>query len=182
MRNVRFARALMALALVTPVALSTAPATAQDTRYATTGQSEQARADMIDTFGVADLAPGQYRWADEIPTAGPTKIIISLTDQMGFVYRADQLIGVTTVSSGKTDHETPTGVFPILGKKKVHFSNTYDNAPMPYMQRLNNYGVALHGGANPGYPASRGCIRLPMKFAAKLFELTTTGSPVIIEA
>ncbi|MEO5640924.1 MAG: L,D-transpeptidase family protein, partial [Sphingomicrobium sp.] len=102
--------------------------------------------------------------------------------QMGYVYRAGQLIGVTTVSSGKTDHETPTGVFPILDKKKVHHSKTYDNASMPYMQRLNNYGVALHGGNNPGYPASHGCVRLPMKFAARLFELTQTGSPVIIEA
>ena len=55
-------------------------------------------------------------------------------------------------------------------------------APMPFMQRFNNYGVALHGGSNPGYPASHGCIRLPMKFAARLFELTQTGSPVIIEA
>ena len=53
---------------------------------------------------------------------------------------------------------------------------------MPYMQRLNSYGVALHGGNNPGYPASHGCVRLPMKFAAKLFDLTQTGTPVIIEA
>ena len=53
---------------------------------------------------------------------------------------------------------------------------------MPYMQRLNQYGVALHGGHLPGYPASHGCIRLPMKFAARLFDLTSTGSAVVIEA
>jgi lipoprotein-anchoring transpeptidase ErfK/SrfK len=182
MRNVRFARALMALALATPVAFVAPPATAQETSYATVGQSEQARSDMLEAFGMVDLAPGQYKWASDIPAAGPTKIVISLTDQMGYVYRAGQLVGVTTVSSGKTDHETPTGVFPILGKEKVHHSKTYDNASMPYMQRLNSYGVALHGGNNPGYAASHGCIRLPMKFAARLFTLTQTGSPVIIEA
>ena len=182
MRNVRFARAALALALASPVAFVVAPATAQETSYATVGQSEQARADMAETFGSIDLAPGQYKWASDIPAAGPTRIVISLTDQMGYVYRAGQLIGVTTVSSGKTDHETPTGVFPILGKEKVHHSKTYDNASMPYMQRLNSYGVALHGGNNPGYAASHGCIRLPMKFAARLFTLTQTGSPVIIEA
>lgn len=121
------------------------------------------------------------RWADTIPTSGQTRIVISLTDQMGYVYRAGALIGVTTLSTGKTDHETPTGVFPILGKEKVHHSNSYDNASMPYMQRLNSYGVALHGGNNPGYPASHGCVRLPMKFAARLFDLTSTGTPVIIE-
>ncbi|GAC1577573.1 MAG: hypothetical protein NVS3B5_09720 [Sphingomicrobium sp.] len=182
MRNVRFARALLALSIVCPVAISSAPALAQDTQYATAGQSDQARADMVELFGTTDLAPGQYKWANDIPPAGPTKIVISLTDQMGYVYRAGQLIGVTTVSSGKTDHETPTGIFPILGKEKIHHSKTYDNASMPYMQRLNNYGVALHGGMNPGYPASHGCVRLPMKFAARLFDLTQTGSPVIIEA
>jgi lipoprotein-anchoring transpeptidase ErfK/SrfK len=137
---------------------------------------------MMDAFGIADLAAGQFRWADAIPSTGETRIVISLTDQMGYVYRAGQLIGVTTLSSGRTDHETPTGVFPILGKEKIHHSKTYDNASMPFMQRLNNYGVALHGGNNPGYPASHGCVRLPMKFAARLFELTSTGTPVIIEA
>jgi lipoprotein-anchoring transpeptidase ErfK/SrfK len=182
MRNVRFARALLALALITPVALTAAPVAAQDTQYATDGQADEARADMMQVFGMTDLAPGQYKWASDIPAAGQTKIVISLTDQLGYVYRAGQLIGVTTISSGKTDHETPTGVFPILGKEKVHHSRTYDNASMPFMQRLNNYGVALHGGNNPGYPASHGCVRLPMKFAARLFDLTQTGTPVIIEA
>lgn len=188
MHYVRFARALAALALLGPIAVVATPAAAQDTQYIGAGQyigegqSNQARAEMIDKFGIAELAPGQFRWADTIPTSGQTRIVISLTDQMGYVYRGDELVGATTVSSGKTDHETPTGVFPIIGKKKVHHSNTYDNAPMPFMQRLNNYGVALHGGNNPGYPASHGCIRLPMKFAARLFELTQTGSPVIIEA
>ena len=182
MRCVRLARALMAIALVSPVALTACQATAQQTDYADAGQAGQARSDMLETFGITDLAAGQFRWADNIPSSGQTKIVISLTAQMGYVYRAGQLVGVTTVSSGSTDHETPTGVFPILGKEKVHHSNTYDNASMPFMQRLNNYGVALHGGNNPGYPASHGCVRLPMKFAARLFELTSTGSPVIIEA
>ena len=141
-----------------------------------------ARADMAEWFDIDALAPGQYRWARDIPATGPTKIIISLSDQLAFVYRGDELIGVSTVSSGKTDHETPTGTFPILAKERVHRSQKYDDAPMPYMQRLNQYGVALHGGHLPGYPASHGCIRLPMEFAAKLFNLTSTGSAVVIEA
>jgi len=146
------------------------------------GQIEQARAAMAEQFGVTDLAPGEFHWADTIPAQGATKVVISLTDQLAFVYRGDDLIGVSTVSTGKTDHETPTGTFPILAKEKVHRSQKYDDAPMPYMQRLNQYGVALHGGNLPGYPASHGCIRLPMKFAARLFDLTSTGSAVVIEA
>ena len=146
------------------------------------GQIEQARAEMSEQFGITDLAPGEFRWADNIAATGATKVVISLTDQLAFVYRGDELVGVSTVSTGKTDHETPTGTFPILAKEKVHRSQKYDDAPMPYMQRLNQYGVALHGGHLPGYPASHGCIRLPMKFAARLFDLTSTGSAVVIEA
>jgi hypothetical protein len=83
MRNVRFARALLALALITPVALTAAPVAAQDTQYATDGQADEARADMMQVFGMTDLAPGQYKWASDIPAAGQTKIVISLTDQLG---------------------------------------------------------------------------------------------------
>lgn len=146
------------------------------------GQIVQARADMAEQFGVANLAPGDFLWADNIPATGQTRVVIRLTDQLAFVYRGDELVGISTVSTGKADHETPTGTFPILAKEKVHRSQKYDDAPMPYMQRLNQYGVALHGGHLPGYPASHGCIRLPMKFAARLFDLTSTGSAVIIEA
>ena len=144
-------------------------------------RTDAALAEMAELFGTTQLDPGEFRWADDIATSGPTEVVISLSDQMAFVYRDGALVGVTTVSSGKTDHETPTGVFPILAKEKVHKSSKYDDAPMPYMQRLNEYGVAMHGGNLPGYPASHGCVRLPMKFAAKLFTLTQPGSEVRIE-
>ena len=145
-------------------------------------RTDAALADMAELFGTSQLEPGDFRWANDLPTEGPTEVVISLSDQMAFVYRGGALVGVATVSSGKTNHETPTGVFPILAKKKDHKSSKYDDAPMPYMQRLNDYGVAIHGGALPGYPASHGCIRLPMKFAAKLFTLTQTGNEVRIES
>jgi L,D-transpeptidase catalytic domain len=71
-------------------------------------------------------------------------------------------------------------VFTILQKNKDHFSNIYDNAPMPYMQRLTWGGIALHAGGLPGYPASHGCIRLPSEFARRLFEVTSTGMTVVV--
>lgn len=145
-------------------------------------RTDAALAEMAELFETTSLEAGQFLWADDVPTSGPTEVVVSLSDQMAFVYRGGALVGVTTVSSGKTNHETPTGVFPILLKKKDHKSSKYDDAPMPYMQRLNEYGVAIHGGVLPGYPASRGCIRLPMKFAARLFTLTQTGNEVRIES
>lgn len=137
-----------------------------------------ARATPLDT----DLQPGEYQWRADIPAEGPTVIVVSLPEQRLHVYRGDQRVGVSTVSSGKPGKETPTGVFPILQKKRVHRSNLYNDAPMPYMQRLTWDGVALHAGRIPGYPASHGCIRLPRAFAEQLFELTERDSTLVVVA
>ena len=91
-------------------------------------------------------------------------------------------IGRSSISSGKPGHDTPTGVFPILQKKKMHHSNLYDDAPMPFMQRLTWGGIALHSGRNPGYPASHGCIRLPDEFAERLYDVTERGDTTVVVA
>ena len=144
--------------------------------------ADQARADMIAKWGHADLAPGKYLWDTDAPRDGAARIVVSLDQQMAYLYRGDELVAVTTVSSGKPGKDTPTGIFPILEKKAMHHSRKYDNAPMPHMQRLDNYGIALHAGFNPGRPASHGCVRLPASFAAKLFKETRVGTEVLIGA
>ena len=128
----------------------------------------------------ADLKPGQFEWHPDRSPSGPLAIIVSLTKQRVYVYRNGIQIGVSTCSTGKKDHETPTGVFTILEKEKEHYSSTYDDAAMPMMQRLTWDGIALHAGKLPGYPASHGCVRLPKAFAEKLYAVTQTGTPVII--
>ncbi|OWK30839.1 L,D-transpeptidase family protein [Sphingomonas mucosissima] len=125
----------------------------------------------------ASLPPGQYLWEQDV-AAGPVSILISIPDQKAYVYRGDSLVAVSTVSTGKEGKETPTGVFPILQKKQMHHSNLYDNAPMPFMQRLTWDGIAIHAGKNPGFPASHGCIRVPTSFAKKLFAATELGATV----
>lgn len=130
--------------------------------------------------GVPKLKPGHYVWQPERATTGPVEVVVSLPQQMAYVYRGGTLIGASTISSGKPGNDSPVGAFEILQKKKDHRSNRYNSAPMPYMQRLNWYGIALHGGAIPGYPASHGCIRLPMAFAPKLFGVTSLGAKVVI--
>ena len=147
----------------------------------THGHSEKAHKAMLATFGRGGLPPGEFVWADKVPAEGETKVVIDLITQMAYAYRGDQLVGASTISSGKTGKITPLGYWPVLEKKKFHRSRKYDNAPMPFMQRLDNYGIALHGGMNPGYPASNGCVRLPMKFAEKLYGLTKVGTEVVIE-
>ncbi len=136
---------------------------------------------MLDAFGQTSLKNGRYLWRD-VPGDGEPRVVISLSDQLAFLYRGSTLVAVSTISSGKSTKPTPTGVFPILQKKRFHRSVKYDNAPMPFMQRIDKYGVALHAGHLPGHPASHGCVRLPSDFAAKLFSVTDVGTPVLIGA
>jgi len=138
-----------------------------------------ARRHMQEVFGEKYLKPGKYLWRN-IPGDGPPRVVVSLDDQLAFLYRGSILVAVSTVSSGTPKNPTPTGIFPILDKKRFHRSIKYENAPMPFMQRIDKYGIALHGGHLPGYPASHGCIRLPAQFAAKLFAVTDIGTPVLV--
>jgi len=111
---------------------------------------------------------------------GPLSLVINLTTQRVLVYRGAAPFAASTISSGSEGRETPTGMFAILQKELMHRSGTYDDAPMPYMQRLTDKGVAMHAGHLPGYSASHGCIRLPKDFARLLYGVTEVGTPVTI--
>lgn len=140
----------------------------------------------------ARLKPGQFLWYDDqaqmVPASddpafvapGVVSIVVSIPAQLAYVYRDNELIGISTVSTGSEGRETPVGEFTILQKKEFHRSNLYSNAPMPFMQRLTWDGIALHAGHLPGYPASHGCIRLPRAFARRLFDLTEMGGSVSV--
>jgi lipoprotein-anchoring transpeptidase ErfK/SrfK len=144
------------------------------------GAAPRAHRDLVETFHKVGLSPGQYVWATKLPD-GDTHVVVDLVTQMTYVYRGDQLVGASTMSSAKTGHITPYGNWTILEKRPFYRSKKYDNAPMPWMERIDNYGIAFHGGVNPGFPASHGCMRLPMKFAEKLYGVTKVGTKVVIE-
>ena len=117
----------------------------------------------------------------EARTAGePILAIVSLRSQKIIVYDADGWILQAPVSSGQAGRETPAGIFSIIQKEAEHYSNLYDDAYMPHMQRLTWSGIALHGGRLPGYPASHGCVRMPYDFAERLFDTTKRGMRVIV--
>ncbi len=127
------------------------------------------------------LPPGGWVWAPSVSPTGPVLVYVDLSRQLATVYRNGVRIGVSTISSGKSGHETPTGVFAILQKDAKHRSSTYNNAPMPYQQRLTWDGVALHAGGLPGYPESHGCVHLPFEFSRELFAITSLGATVVIQ-
>lgn len=134
--------------------------------------------DLAITEAAATMPPGKFLWADDPARGGAVSVLISLPDQRAYVFRGEKMIAASAVSTGRDDNPTPLGRFTILQKKAMHRSNLYDDAPMPYMQRLTWDGVALHAGRNPGFPASHGCVRLPAAFAKKLFDATALGATV----
>jgi len=144
-----------------------------------TGMTGLSRVFAQTELPVQSLKPGQWSWFPERATTGPVAVVVSLADQLAFVYRNGLRIGVSTVSSGRKGYETPTGVFTVLRKEKMHHSSAYNNAPMPDSQFFFN-GCALHAGGLPGYPSSHGCVHLPRPFADLLFPITHNGTPVIV--
>ncbi len=189
-------RTLVALSVVsvlaacstTPPPLPRAPVVAQPRSVApptdyrwTNGYSEKGYEAMYAAFGKVHLKAGEHLWTPNIPVEGEVSLTIDIANQIAFIFKGEQLIGVTNVSTGKKGHPTPLGFWTVNWKRPMYRSRKYDNAPMPFMQNIDDKGIAIHGGVTPGYPASHGCIRLPMAFAKKLYTLTKPGNRVIIE-
>jgi lipoprotein-anchoring transpeptidase ErfK/SrfK len=165
-----------------PVAPQPRASVAPPTDYRwTNGFSEKGYEAMYAAFGKVHLKPGEHHWTPNFPVDGDVAITVDIANQIAFVFKGDMLIGVTNISTGKKGHPTPLGFWKINFKRPKYFSRKYDNAPMPWMQNIDDKGIAFHGGKTPGYPASHGCIRLPMPFAKQLFELTKVGNKVVIE-
>jgi lipoprotein-anchoring transpeptidase ErfK/SrfK len=120
------------------------------------------------------------REKDAAKPQGPLIIAISIDKQRLRIYDAAGFFAETPISTGMHGHPTPMGVFSVIQKHKLHHSNIYSGAPMPYMQRITWSGVAMHAGVLPGYPASHGCIRMPMAFAVKMWNWTRMGARVVV--
>lgn len=121
-------------------------------------------------------------WTAAVATNDPLQLVVSIQDQRVAVYKGDKQIASARVSTGRDGHSTPAGVFSIIQKNRLHHSNLYESAPMPFMQRITWSGVALHAGNVSRPYASHGCIRLPYDFAKNLFDTTRLGAHVIISA
>ena len=167
---------LLALGAPAPASIETPEA-----KEEASSAASLARLDMEEVFGAKRPRPGQYLWRKG-SFEGEPRVVISLSDQLAYLYRDEALVSVASISTGVDKHPTPKGIFRVLLKKPFHRSIKYDNAPMPFTQMFDEYGTALHAGHNPGYRASHGCIRLPSEFAKRLYAITDIGSTVMIGA
>lgn len=114
------------------------------------------------------------------PSSVPVLAIVGLAEQRVSIYDATGKILEAPVSSGATGYETPAGIYSIVQKEEEHHSNLYDDASMPFMERITWTGIALHAGVLPGYPASHGCVRMPLDFAKQLYQITKPGMRVVV--
>jgi hypothetical protein len=135
---------------------------------------------MADPRPVASRHPEPVEAVAPRAAGAPLMAIVSLKSQRITIYDADGWISRAPVSSGQKGRETPAGIFSVIQKERDHYSNLYDDAFMPHMQRITWSGIALHGGPLPGHPASHGCVRMPYSFAERIFEDTELGMRVII--
>lgn len=173
-----------ALAWSCAVGVLASPAAAADESseaiIAAAQAAEAARSDMSAAFDRTSLRAGQYLWKRGREASPVNRVVIDLTGQLAYAYQGNELIAVSSISSGVERHPSPIGIFPILEKRREYRSIKYDNASMPFMQRIDDYGIALHAGQVSGRPASHGCVRLPGGFAARLFAATQLGTPVLM--
>ena len=146
-----------------------------------------------------------YWDGDGVP--GNPRIKIDLSEQKAYFYKSNQLVGVSRVSTGREEYNTPSGQYKVIEKDIDHRSNLYGmhidrygniinddvdvkkdptppgakyvGAPMNYFMRVTG-GVGMHAGYLPGYAASHGCIRLPERMAKAFYDNAKKGTPVEI--
>lgn len=124
---------------------------------------------------------GDYAWDENgAPKTGRVIITVDLRAQTLSVFRDGYEIGAAVILYGATDKPSPKGAFPITQKIADYYSRTYDNAPMPYAQRLTSDGVFIHGSDVQWGRGTHGCIGVPTAFAQKLFGVTKIGDLVVI--
>lgn len=150
--------------------------------------------------------PVGYWNGDGVP--GSPKIVVSISEQHAYFFKGKNLVGESTVSTGKPGFGTPPGHYTVLSKDAAHVSTVfgdyvddmgnvvksnidsrkdsrppgshYDGARMPYAMFFRG-GYAMHQGYVPPYAASHGCIRVPKEMAETFFNNAPVGTPVIVK-
>ncbi len=130
----------------------------------------------------APIKFGDWAWNETgAPLTGPVLITVDIKSETLAVFRGGHQIGATRIIYGDDDKPTPIGIFPITQKNANHRSNIFVNAPMPYMLRMTNDGISIHGAdhVQPMY-ATNGCIGIPNGFAKRLFEVVALGDRIVV--
>lgn len=124
---------------------------------------------------------GDFVWDESAASAGAVWIRIDLTRQLVSVFRGEDEIGTAVILYGAPEKPTPKGAFKVIAKATDHYSRSYD-APMPYMLRLTDDGIAIHASRVRPNGATHGCLGVPLRFAEHLYRVAGMGTEVFILA
>lgn len=140
-------------------------------------------------------------------TSSNTSIQVDLSDQRVHLLVGDEVALDAPCCTGRSEKKTPTGSFKLMEKIKDKRSNIYGttyngstrvhggdrrkyNGPstrfvgssLPYWMRVTGDGIGFHYSKNvKRYPASGGCIRLPMDTVTTIYSKVKRGTPVTIQ-
>ena len=123
---------------------------------------------------------GDHYWDESGAPAGQVVVTVDLAARVLSVFRAGYEIGTAVIIFGAEEKPTPLGIFPITQKDAAHQSTIYGGAPMPYMLRLTNDGISIHGSDVADGYVTHGCVGIPVAFARKLFAAVKLGDKVIV--
>jgi peptidoglycan hydrolase-like protein with peptidoglycan-binding domain len=119
---------------------------------------------------------------------GGTYIDIDITRQVLFEVRDGELIQTIPVSTGNGATYDSRGTTAIASTPRGGFE-FYNKIPGWRISHLGalyypsyfSGGYAIHGSASvPPYPASHGCVRIPMHVAVDFYERNDYGTPVYV--
>ncbi|HVM36882.1 MAG TPA: L,D-transpeptidase family protein [Sphingomicrobium sp.] len=122
---------------------------------------------------------GDFVWNDEGVPDGKVWVLVDLKAQTMSVFKGKHEIATAVTLYGVDEKPTPIGRFPVIEKRKDHWSNLYD-APMPYTLRLTYDGVAIHGSDVRKGAGTHGCLGVPLEFGKRLFAEVKVGDEVVI--
>ena len=135
-------------------------------------------------FSVMDIKSGDERIVD---LTGRDFILVSVREKGsdGRFYAVDKDGTVWwsgPVTSGAAEYRSPSGVFPIIQKKRYHMSTAYPDESginnMDFMMKFTQRGHALHKGSVDWM--SHGCIHIDPKDVPVLYRWSRYGMPVVI--
>jgi lipoprotein-anchoring transpeptidase ErfK/SrfK len=109
-----------------------------------------------------------------------TRLVIDISQQKGYLLVNGKVAVETPVSTARPGKYTPRGTFTMTQRVRTGKVSTIYGVEMPYWMRLSGTVFGVHAGHLPGYPASAGCVRLPMSAAQLIFDHTTYGTKVSI--
>ncbi|MEZ0386806.1 MAG: L,D-transpeptidase [Verrucomicrobium sp.] len=108
------------------------------------------------------------------------RVIVNIGAQRAFLVKDGQIAFETPISTGRGSRMTPRGTFTITEKVRKGKMSTIYKCPLPGWMRIGEMPIGMHEGELPGYPASHGCIRMPLESAHFIFDRAPKGTTVQI--